>query len=376
MNYSAYIGSYASGGGYGIYRLDFDPGAGAMSAAGAARAENPSYLLFSADRTMLYAVNESDEWGGEPGGGITAYSVGEGGSLAESASRPTGGSAPCHLGICGGYLFAANYGDGTVSGFPLGGGVPGPRALLHRHEGSGPDRLRQGGPHAHCVAPVPGSDEFCVVDLGIDQARFYRVGGTRGAPEPGLDPTPGLELELELVQAMPAPPGSGPRHVVFSPCGRLAWLVTELSNEVCAMERGGARDGNGNGNGSGGSNGSPSGGGWRITHRYSALPAGYAGASSCAAIRRSPDGKLIAASNRGHDSVAVFSADEKTGALEPIGIYPTGGKSPRDIAFTPDGKWLLAANQDSDLVTALSVDGGFGLLELRQRVSKPVAILF
>jgi 6-phosphogluconolactonase (cycloisomerase 2 family) len=430
MGYFAYIGSYTSGGGHGIYRLKFDPGAGEtgaaaeMSAADAAKAENPSYLLFSEDRTALYAANESEAWAGETGGGITAYSVGADGSLAERASRPTGGSAPCHIGMCGGYLFAANYGDGTVSGFPLSGGVPGPRALLHRHEGSGPDLLRQSGPHAHCAAPVPGSGELCVVDLGIDQARFYRVGGAGG------------KLELELVQAVQAPPGSGPRHIVFSPCGKLAWLVTELSNEVCAMARGdagGAGDeageagggnagcgnggesdsggnagdgnngvaggnagdgnysaasGNGcNGSGRAGGNGRSagnsckaggngcSGGNWRITRRYSTLPAGYSGESSCAAIRLSPDGKLIAASNRGHDSVAVFSADEKTGALAPLGIYPTGGKSPRDIAFTPDGKWLLAANQDSDLVTALSVDGGFSLLDLKQRVPKPVAIL-
>ncbi|MCL2059770.1 MAG: lactonase family protein [Oscillospiraceae bacterium] len=340
MQQTLYIGTYTNDGGKGVYRAALSDG-GKLSLIDATESTSPSYLIFSDDRKIIYAANEGREVEGVPGGAVSAFNVQGDGSLKKAAVSSTKGGSPCHVLAHGGYLYGANYGDGTVAVFPLGGdGMPGELEFTHRHEGSGPNERRQEGPHAHCAMTVPGTDVFCVVDLGIDQARFYRKDGK----------------SLALVQALSFDAGAGPRHVVFSKDGRFGWVVTELSNYIYCIEYKSE---------------------WVINSKLSTLPPDFSGRSACAAIRLSPDGKLIAASNRFHDSVAVFGVDGADGSLSLKGIYPCGGATPRDIEFSPDGKWLLAANQDSDSVDVLSVAGGFGVVEGgRLAVSRPTSILF
>ena len=333
MDYTFYIGTYTNGGGKGIYRAKL-AGDGALAMVDYVEIDSPSYIIFSSNKKYLYASNEARE-----GGGVTAFEVLVDGSLRNVVSRATGGGAPCHVLEHGGYLYAANYGAGSVAVFPLEGGLPGEAEFTHQHEGSGPDKRRQKGPHAHQAMNIPGTDVICVADLGIDQARFYRKEGK----------------SLALVQALKLEAGDGPRHAVFSADGRFGWIVTELSNYIYSIKFESE---------------------WVITGKYSTLPAGFSGDSACAAIRLSPDGKLIAASNRFSDTAAVFEACGDTGLLTLRGIYPVGGKTPRDINFSPDGKWLLSANQDSDTVTALSVEGGFGVCGGALSVSRPTCILF
>jgi 6-phosphogluconolactonase len=187
-----------------------------------------------------------------------------------------------------------------------------------------------------------------VIDLGIDQARFYRKDGK----------------SLTLIQALALPGGSGPRHVVYTKDGLRGWIVTELSNEIYAISYDKQ---------------------WTITGKYSTLPSDYTGRSACAAIRLSNDGKLLAASNRGHESVAIFEVGDASGASDAggasgalilRGIFPLGGKHPRDIFFSPDDKWLLSANQESDLVTVLSVNDGFAIVDgAAISISKPTGLL-
>ena len=339
MKHTLYIGTYTNDGGKGVYRAELAED-GKLGLIDSAETSSPSYIIFSADKKFIYAANEAREVGGVPGGAVTAFGVSGDGAIKKIVSRATGGGAPCHVLEHGGYLYAANYGDGTVTVFPLENGTPGEAEFTHRHSGSGPDASRQKGPHAHCVMAVPGTDVFCVVDLGIDQARFYRKDGK----------------SLSLTQALSFPGGSGPRHVVFTEDGRFGWVVTELSNEIFCIGYESE---------------------WSITGSYSTLPSGYTGRSACAAIRLSYDGKLIAASNRFHDSVACFDVNGATGLLSLKGIYPVGGATPRDINFSPDDKWLLSANQDSDNVTVLSVKDGFRLVDgAALSVSKPTSILF
>ena len=338
MDYTVYIGTYTNAGGKGVYRADLDA-AGKLALVDAAESVSPSYVIFSADRRFVYAANEAREVDGVPGGALTAFELRSDGSLKKLVTRPTGGSSPCHILEHFGYLYVANYGDGSITVYPLQKGVPGEAEFLHRHEGSGPDVRRQEGPHAHCVMAVPGTDAFCAIDLGIDQARFYRKD----------------DKALTLVQALSLPGGAGPRHVVFSADGRFGWIVTELSNEVFAIRH--DRE-------------------WSVIGAYSTLPQGFTGLSNCAAIRLVNDGGVVAASNRGHDSVAVYDVDAATGLLKMKGIYPVGGKTPRDINFSPDGKWLLSANQDSDIVTVLSTENGYALVEgASLAVSRPTCIL-
>ena len=359
MQHTVYIGTYTHSGGKGICRATLS-NEGVPNLIDVAEATSPSYLILSSEKKYVYAANEAREVDGIQGGAITAFSVEADGSLKKVVTRSTGGGSPCHILEQGGYLFSADYDTGSITAFPLVNGVPGEAEFTHFHEGSGPDKGRQESPHAHCVMAVPeisasgsanagsvGSADasakvFCAIDLGIDQAKFYRRD----------------DHALTLVQALPFPGGSGPRHVVFSQCGRYGWVVTELSNEIYILRH----DDNSK---------------WAIINTISTLPPDYTGRSACAAIRLSRDGKLIAVSNRFHDSVAIFEIDAATGLLALLGIYPCGGANPRDIAFSPDDKWLLSANQDSDSVTVLSVEHGFKVVGcIADGISKPTSILF
>jgi 6-phosphogluconolactonase len=101
-----------------------------------------------------------------------------------------------------------------------------------------------------------------------------------------------------------------------------------------------------------------------LEHRQtlSALPGDFNGESWCGEIRITQSGRFVYASNRGHDSIAIFACDPEDGLLTPLGHEPTQGRTPRDFALTPDGAYLLAANQDSDTVVVFAVNGENGLL--------------
>ena len=92
------------------------------------------------------------------------------------------------------------------------------------------------------------------------------------------------------------------------------------------------------------------------------LPENFHAASTGAEVQVHPSGKFVYASNRGHDSIAVFAADAKTGKLTFVQHQPTGGKTPRHFALDPSGKWLLAENQGSDNIVVFSVDSKNGRL--------------
>lgn len=337
MSFEAYIGTYTSGASKGIYHTNISPD-GTAGILEATPANNPSYLAFSPDLQKLYAVNETERFGVFPGGAVSTFALEEAGRLRAMGLQASCGAYPCHILALQDRLYAANYGNGTLAAFLLEEGMPQPAPQVIRHTGHGPNRQRQEGPHTHCVTAVPGSELICAVDLGIDQILFYQ-------------PT---QAGLELVDAVPVPSGAGPRHVVFSPDGRLAWLACELSNEVCTLRFDNS---------------------WSVTGCYPTLPDSYKDESTCAAIRLSPDGKLLCVSNRGHDSIACFRTDSETGSLSLIGIFPTGGKTPRDIAFSPDGALLLAANQDSGTITALLPGKNFALLGEILSIPNPICIL-
>jgi len=321
LKYQAYIGTYSVRGSRGIYLIEADSGTGALKILDAWQAESPSYLAISeaGGKKFLYAALECKEFENSPGGGAASFVIGSGGSLTKLSARPTKGRSPCHVcpGPDGKKLFVANYGDGTLSIFNVENGKLSEASVI-AHSGQGPNQARQKGPHVHCAQLEPGTGRLCVIDLGIDQAVFYNL---KDMSRSGSFATDG---------------GAGPRHVVFSKHSPFAWLVCELSSQVYAFEpKSGKRIG-----------------------VYSTLPSGFKGESSCAAIKLSPDEKNLYASNRGHDSIACYDIDRKTGALSLRAICPTGGKNPRDFAISPDGAFLYAANQDSDNIKVFKLEKG------------------
>ena len=346
-----YVGTYTSGESKGIYRLRLDLATGALSPAGEpAEAVNPSFLALHPSGRFLYAVNETGEGPDDPSGGVSAFAVDAAtGALTFLNRQESGGAAPCHVTIAadGRHALVANYAGGTVSVLPIGkDGRLGKATAVVRHSGRGV-KPQQGSPHPHSVNLDAANRYALVADLGIDEVISYRFDAARGL----------MERQAEGTLTLPA--GAGPRHLAFHPSGRQAYVIDELDSTVTRLDY------------------DPASGAVTAKQRISTLPEGYAGRNSTAEVAAHPDGKLLFGSNRGHDSIAIFTVDATTGALLAAGHQPTGGKNPRHFAIDPTGAYLLAANQDSDTIAVFRIDRATGRLHpvgSPARVPKPVCL--
>ncbi|MCX7643631.1 MAG: lactonase family protein, partial [Armatimonadetes bacterium] len=111
----------------------------------------------------------------------------------------------------------------------------------------------------------------------------------------------------------------------------------------------------------------------------STLPEGFNGSNTTAEVQVHPSGRFLFGSNRGHDSIAIFAVDEKTGKLSPCGHQPTQGKTPRNFGIDPTGVYLFAANQDSGNIVVFRIDSQTGKLESTGRIVEvptPVCVKF
>jgi 6-phosphogluconolactonase len=340
-----YVGTYTSGASKGIYRLDLDPKTGALTPAGEpAETVSPSFLALHPSGRFLYAVNETGDARTDPPGGVSAFAIdGKTGALTFLNRQTSGGPAPCHLWVDsqGRYVLVANYWGGNVEVLPIeADGRLGAPAQLVQHEGRGPHE-RQDGPHAHSVKLDPGETLALVGDLGLDLLVAYRFDRAQGKLTP-----------YEAGSAKMAP-GAGPRHFTFDPRGRVVYVLNELNATITALRFDAAAR--------------------TLTELQTVptLPAGFTGPNTTAEIVASPDGRFVYASNRGHDSIAIFAVDGASGKLTPAGHQSTLGKTPRNFAIDPTGRFLLAANQKSDSIVVFRIDARTGALT---PVGKPVPV--
>ncbi|WP_337176609.1 lactonase family protein [Paludisphaera sp.] len=355
--YWAYVGTYTNSKespSEGIYLLEFDAATGALTPKGAAAgAANPSYLAVHPGGKTLYAVNEVGEFEGEESGSVTAFALDAAtGALTQLNQQSSKGAIPCHLAVdpTGKLVVAANYAGGSVVGLPIGpDGSLKPASAYIKHHGKSVDPARQTAPFAHSATFDLTGSRVLVADLGIDQVLVYDVDPAAGALTP-LDP-PGVKIS----------PGSGPRHLAWHPSGKHAYVINELKNTVTVLEY------------------DAEAGTLKVIQTVSTLPGDFDGTSHCAAISVHPSGNFVYGSNRGHDSLAVFTVDPATGTLTPSGWTPTGGKNPRDFAIDPTGRWLLAENQDSDSILVFKIDQATGALTATGEpvsIPKPVCVRF
>jgi 6-phosphogluconolactonase len=128
----------------------------------------------------------------------------------------------------------------------------------------------------------------------------------------------------------------------FHPSKKYAYILTELSAELVAMEYDNKS------------------GCFSILEYVPTLPSDFTEENTVSAIHISPDGKFLYASNRGHDSIAIFSIDNSTGMLQFVEHTSTEGSAPRDFAITPNGDYLIAANQFSSNLVPFSIDKATG----------------
>jgi len=343
-----YVGTYTRQTSKGIYAYRFEAATGKLTSIGlAVETSNPSFLAVHPNQRFLYAVGEGST-------GITsAFAIERGtGRLKLLNTVSSKGNGPCHIAFdrSGKWVFVANYGSGSTAAFPVrDDGTLGEASASIQHSGSSADPRRQEGPHAHSVNISPDNRFLVVTDLGLDEALVYRFDVTRGTLTPNDPP-------FAKVAA-----GSGPRHFTFSPNGRFAYVVNEMKSSVSAFDY------------------DKSHGSLKETQTLSALPNNFSGANSGAEIVIHPDGQFLYSSNRGHDSIAVFGVDRKSGQLKSNTWVGTGGKTPRSFAIDPTGAYLFAANQNSDSVVVFRIDrttGGLratgGVLE----IPSPVSVVF
>lgn len=341
-NLRLYIGTYTSKDSRGIYQTEFNPETGELTeAVFSGTSDDPSFLALSPDANFVYAVSEVN------GGSIRAFSRGDS-ALNFISEASSGGIHPCHVAVdkTGKWVFAGNYTSGSLAVLPVleNGGVGEPVQVI-QHEGSGPNKERQAGPHVHSVNVSPDNMAVFVPDLGIDKVMVYAFDETTGQL------TPGNHMEVT--------PGSGPRHFTFHPNGKFAYVVQEMSGTVTLFNY--------------------INGGLEKVDEYSTLPEEFEGDNSSADIHISPDGRFLYASNRFIDNLVVFSVDQVTGALSQVSHHSVLGQIPRNFAISPDGKFLLVANQESDNIVVFKRDKETGKLSptgAEIKISMPVCLLF
>jgi len=349
-----YVGTYTGGESKGIYHCSFDPASGRIQVLGATGSiVNPSFLAGDARGRYLFAVSETAEFGGKPGGSVHAFAVDRNsGTLTHLNSQPSHGADPAHLSIDGRgrFLLVANYTGGNVCAFPVQeDGHVGPLVSSVQHVGKGPDPKRQERPHAHSVILDHANRRAFAADLGIDRVMVYAFNRDTGALAPAEQP--------EIVMK----PGAGPRHMDFSPDGKTLYVVNELSSTVTALSY------------------DVESGSLKELQTVSTLPASFREENTCADIHVHPTGRFVYASNRGYDSIAVFAVDKPRGKLRLVQHQSTLGKSPRNFALDPAGRFLLAANQRSDSIVVMKIDEAEGTLTATQDVTSmpsPVCIRF
>jgi 6-phosphogluconolactonase len=349
-----YVGTYTHGKtpSEGIYLLELDLATGRLTSKGAvARLADPSFLAIHPSRKFLYAVNEQDNFNGQKGGGVSALGIDPAsGMLTLLNQQSSVGRGPCHLTVdqTGKNVLVANDGSGSVACLPIrpDGALSAASSFL-QHEGKSVDSGRQAGPHAHSINLDQANRFAIVADLGLDRVFVYKLDADKGLLAPN-------ELPFATVAR-----GSGPRHFAFHPNGRVGYVINEMANTVIAFAYDADR------------------GILTEIQTISTLPPGFQGKSHTAEVRVHPSGKFLYGSNRGHDSIAIFTVDPATGKLTAAGHQATLGKNPRNFAIDPTGAYLLAENQDSDSIVVFRIDPATGgLVQVGEplRIPMPVCI--
>jgi 6-phosphogluconolactonase len=349
--------------GAGILLCRFDAETGALVPIRACTGiENPAWLTVDSDGARLFVCSEVFEWGQ---GRITAYQILEEDEttfLAKLSERRSCGSITAYASLdrSGTKLLVANYcldapnrtEQSAVAVFPIaedGGLRPASARLSHDGFALGPNAARQERPHAHAVLASPDNRFLLVVDLGIDSVLSYRFDAVAGT------------VAAEPVAILPMNPGAGPRHLAFHPNGLYLYVINELNSTIAVLAFQSAS------------------GNLELLQCVSTLPPASAVANDACAIELTPDGRFLYATNRGHDSVAIFAVDPASGWLTAKGHVASGGRTPRCLAIDPDGRFALVANQNGDNIAVFRIDRASGALTLAPppvAVGTPMCIAF
>ena len=338
-----YFGCYTNEktGSKGIYVSRFDGAAGVLEEpALAVETGSPSFLALHPNGKFLYAVGEADV-PGFTGGAVSAFAINRpDGTLRPVNQADSTGKGPCHISLdaTGRMAMIANYGGGSVASYQIkdDGSLAGPVSFI-QHEGSSANPQRQKVPHAHSFNPSPDNRFGLACDLGLDKVLTYKTYPAAG--------------RITASSSVALPPGSGPRHFAFHPSGKFAFVNNELTLTASTFSYAAGT------------------GALTLVDTVSTLPAGVADKSgfSTAETVAHPSGKVVYVSNRGHDTIAVFTCDPATGKLTLIQNAAAEGQVPRNFCLDPSGRWMIVAHQNSNSAALFKVDPDTGRLEYTGR---------
>jgi 6-phosphogluconolactonase len=328
--YYVLAGTYTSGKSDGIYVYSFNAQRGiAKFVSKTSGVDNPSYMVVSPNQKFVYAVNETK---GKPG--ISAFSFDKTKGELKLLNKQPANDAPCYISIdsTGKFLAVAEYGNGSLSIYKTNAdGSLQPKLQTIQHDGYGIVYERQDKSHVHSVVFSPDQKYLFAADLGNDRLYQYRF--DKNAAEP-LTPaeTPYYTL----------PDGSGPRHFIFHPNGRFAYLLNELTGEVVAYSYGNGK-----------------------LAEIQTIPSTTAGGKyeqGSADIHITPNAKFLYTSNRGKANDITVYMITPEGKLNKTGSK-TVNDHPRGFAIDPTGKYLLVASRDKNTIQIMGINPNFGLLE-------------
>jgi 6-phosphogluconolactonase len=342
-----FFGTHSVGPGRGISVAHFDSATGVLTQPQlVVEAPAPAFFVLAPDGRHLYACNSNDFARGYTGETISAFSIEpETGRLTLLNQQPSAGADPSYvtLDATHRYVLVANYNGRSIAVLALNpDGSLGQRTAAIQHQGASVDPKRQTQAYAHSIRVDPTDHFALVADLGLDKLFVYRFNDKDGSLQPNDPPF------------VTVAPGSGPRHLAFGPKGRFVYLINEMASTIITYAWDSKR------------------GVLDPRQTTSTLPAGFTGTNNCAEILVHPNGKFVYGSNRGHDTLAVFAIDGRTGQLSLVEHVATQGKTPRNFAFDPSHQWLIVTNHGSDNAMVFRVDGKTGRLKPQgQPISVP-----
>lgn len=334
MIHKIILGTYTRRISQGIYQIELDTAAETLNNLALVTKETSPTYLAKSQKNYLYSVTSQDGKGG-----MSSYDP----HVTFLNAVTEEGAPPCYVAVdeTRQLVYGANYHKGELNTYKIqpDGSLEAAASLFHK-EPTGPHK-NQDHAHTHYTDLAP-DQRLVVCDLGTDRVYTYDV------TEEG---------EVNEVAVYVAEPGTGPRHLVFHPTKMIAYLFGELDSSVSVL----AYD--------------QTDGSFTQKQKVSTLPKDFDGENGGAAIRVSNDGRFLYASNRGHNSIAVFAIAEDGTSIESIQSISTEGDFPRDFALSPDDEYVVAANQNSDNLTLYRRDSESGLLTMIQKdVFAPEAV--
>ena len=347
-----YVGTFSGDMEKGIYVYAFDRTDRRLSLVQTLGGmESPTYIEIHPNGKFLYSVNRNSVNEEATWGSVSSYSIDPStGKLSHINDQPSFGNAPCFISIDskGRMLFIANYGSGSIAAYPLeADGALANASKVIQHTGSSVAGERQQGPHAHSAVVSPDDDYLYAADLGTDRIKTYRI-----------------DYALKSIDIIEggdgiADPGSGPRHITISQDQKFLYLLEEMGHQVAVFTI------------------DPGNGALTPAQAISTLPEEYTGTNFCADIHIDPAGKFLYASNRGHNSLAIFEINAKTGKLSLVDIESVRGDWPRNFLIDPKGNYLFVANRRTNNVVVFQRDLSSGKMTptgVEVSVPEPVCV--